>query len=115
MIGVWRVVLHILTIWRWVGMIERIHKLWNAVSDWLPVLTGLVVLAEAEGEGAGAGAEKKAKVLKRIEENLGEQYPWISEEWAKSVLGYIVNLIVWALNKWGKGLMDNLAKFVPNG
>ena len=94
-------------------MIDRIRRLWGGLSDWLPVLAGLVVLAEAEGAEAGSGAEKKAKVLKRLEENLAGAHPWVGEAWAKSVLGYAVDLIVWALNKWGKGLMESLAKFVP--
>ncbi len=94
-------------------MITNILNIWKTLTDWLPVLTGLVLMAEAESTAPGTGGEKKQKVIDELTDNLAEKYPWVLQDWAESFFGYMVDLLVSALNKYGEDLMKTLAKFVP--
>mgnify|MGYP003114217680 CR=1 FL=1 len=94
-------------------MITNILNIWRTLTDWLPVLTGLVLMAEAEATAPGAGADKKAKVIDELTDNLAEKHPWVLQDWADSFFGYMIDLLVGALNKYGKDLMKTLAKFIP--
>ncbi len=94
-------------------MFDKIKDLYMSVTTWMPVLVGLVLVAEAESENKGSGSEKKAEVLAKLEENLKDDYPWISESWVKNCMGHLINILVSVLNKYGKGLMQQLAAFVP--
>ena len=70
-------------------------------------------MAEAEATAPGAGADKKAKVIDELTDNLAEKHPWVLQDWADSFFGYMIDLLVGALNKYGKDLMKTLAKFIP--
>tara|TARA_R100000781_G_scaffold65974_1_gene41492 strand:- start:3892 stop:4119 length:228 start_codon:yes stop_codon:yes gene_type:complete len=70
-------------------------------------------MAEAEATAPGAGAEKKQNVIDELTDNLAEKYPWVLQDWAESFFGYMIDLLVKALNKYGEGLMETLAKFIP--
>lgn len=94
-------------------MITNILNIWRTLTDWLPVLTGLVLMAEAEATAPGAGADKKAKVIDELTDNLAEKHPWVLQDWADSFFSYMIDLLVGALNKYGKDLMKTLAKFIP--
>ena len=99
--------------WRVIFVITNILNIWKTLTDWLPVLTGLVLMAEAEATAPGAGEEKKQKVIDELTDNLAEKYPWVLQDWAESFFGYMIDLLVTALNKYGEGLMETLSKFIP--
>ena len=87
-------------------MIIKIIKLYETVTVWLPVLTGLILAAEAE-LGEGNGADKKKAVLENLTDVLDDSYVWIKADWAQRAVSCVVDLIIWLLNKkpeWTKSL-----------
>ena len=87
-------------------MILKIIKLYETATTWLPILTGLIVAAEAE-LGDGGGDDKKKSVLANLTEVLDDSFRCIKDDWAQRAMSCIVDLIVWLLNKkpeWTKSL-----------
>ena len=87
-------------------MILKIIKLYETATTWLPILTGLIVAAEAE-LGDGGGDDKKKSVLAKLTDVLDDSFLWIKDDWAQRAMSCIVDLIVWLLNKkpeWTKSL-----------
>tara|TARA_R100000008_G_scaffold1947_1_gene1606 strand:+ start:9669 stop:9956 length:288 start_codon:yes stop_codon:yes gene_type:complete len=87
-------------------MVIKIIKLYETVTVWLPVLTGLILAAEAE-LGDGAGADKKKAVLENLTDVLDDSYVWIKADWAQRAVSCVIDLIIWLLNKkpeWTKSL-----------
>ena len=87
-------------------MIVKLIKLYETATTWLPILTGLIVAAEAE-LGEGAGADKKKAVLANLTDVLDDSFLWVKDDWAQRAISCVVDLIVWLLNKkpeWTKSL-----------
>jgi len=87
-------------------MIIKIIKLYETVTVWLPVLTGLILAAEAE-LGEGGGKEKKETVLANLTDVLDDSFAWIKADWAQRAVSCVIDLVIWLLNKkpeWTKSL-----------
>lgn len=87
-------------------MLTKILKMYESVVEWLPIVIGLIVAAEAE-IGGGEGSEKKKSVLSGLTDVLDDNYAWIKEDWAQRAMSCIIDLVVWLLNKkpeWVKTL-----------
>jgi len=87
-------------------MLTKILKMYESVVEWLPIVVGLIVAAEAE-QGEGGGSDKKKSVLTSLSDVLDDNYVWIKEDWAQRAMSCVVDLVVWLLNKkpdWVKAL-----------
>ena len=91
-------------------MLNNLVKLWKSVTEWLPVLYGLILAAEASQ--TGTGADKKAKVLADITDVLDDTLDWVTQAWAQAAFGAVINLVVWVLNK-NPDWVSSVADFIP--
>lgn len=86
-------------------LIFKLIKLYETVTTWLPILTGLIIAAEAE-MGEGGGKDKKETVVNNLSDVLDDDFDWIKAEWAQRAISCVIDLLVWLFNKneWTKAL-----------
>lgn len=75
-----------------------LRKFFEALNEILLVSALVINYAEAE-HGDGTGEEKKKQAIAAATAALKDSLVWITESWAQVLLGLVINVIVWLLNK----------------